>query len=62
MLVTRCDICKKDIKDHVHGINVGVRGSFSTFACCEKCGKPVKTFLQKHKLIEKERDRNQIKK
>jgi len=48
MRVTKCDLCKKNIKDQP--IIAGV-GFFPNAELCEKCGKPIKDFLKKHKFI-----------
>ena len=49
MWVTKCDLCKKKIKDKP--ITAGV-GFFSKAELCEKCGAPILRFLKRHKLTE----------
>jgi len=51
MNITKCDICKKVIKD---GEKLRVSpegGSFLGFEICSKCGEPVTRFLKSKKLI-----------
>lgn len=50
MLVTKCDFCKKIVKDNAMIAGVG----FHRVELCEKCGKPVLNFLKKNKIIEEE--------
>lgn len=45
MLVTKCDICKKEVKDRKQVVFAGIYLSQNSF--CEKCGKPVVKFLNK---------------
>ena len=55
MLVIKCDLCKKDIK----GKPITASFGFGTNThLCEKCGKPIKDFLKKHKFIETEKSPN----
>ena len=52
MNISKCDICKKVIKED------SVRAGFGFFQAkdfCLKCGKPVLDFLKKHKLIKIEK-------
>ncbi len=49
MMVTKCDLCKKIIKGEP--VIAGI-GFFPKVELCEKCGKPIKNFLKKHKFIE----------
>ena len=54
MNITKCDICKKNLKDE------SVRAGFSFFGAkdfCFKCGKPILDFLKKHKFISKDNKR-----
>lgn len=51
MLVFKCDLCKKEIKDRKKLIKVGI--NFPEFCLCSACGKPVLDFLKKNKLLEK---------
>jgi len=54
MLVTKCDICKKQIKGKEKAASASF-GSFymSSYVFCEKCGKPVRDFLTNNKLKNK---------
>jgi len=47
MQVTKCDICKKQIKDYTEEISVSPLGRMSGFVFCPECGKPVMKFLEK---------------
>ena len=47
MLITRCDICKKEIKNCEHIVLAGTGSSFATNSFCSDCGKPVLDFLKK---------------
>ena len=48
-MVTKCDLCKKNIKDDE---TITIRVGFSLRAeLCEKCGVPIIKFLKKHKFI-----------
>ncbi|OGN14889.1 MAG: hypothetical protein A3J47_02725 [Candidatus Yanofskybacteria bacterium RIFCSPHIGHO2_02_FULL_43_22] len=47
MFVTKCDICKKEIKGNV--VVAGADGMLSRQTFCQKCGKPVLSFLNKIK-------------
>lgn len=52
MLVLKCNLCKKDIKGKP------ITAGFDFLAridLCEKCGKPIKDFLKKHKFIKTEK-------
>ena len=48
MLVTKCDICKKEIKNREHIVLAGTGSSFATNSFCLNCGKPVSNFLKKN--------------
>lgn len=48
MFVTKCDLCKKEIKEQP--INVRFR-NYETAEFCEKCGLPILKFLKKHAFI-----------
>jgi hypothetical protein len=48
MYITKCDICKKTIKDSSEEVRAG--HSYGTYHLCEKCGQPIIDFLIKHKL------------
>jgi len=59
MLVTKCDICKKEIKNREHIVLAGTGSSFATNSFCLNCGKPVLSFL---KNINKDKNGKQIRK
>ncbi len=48
MRITKCDLCKKRIKNEP--ITAGI-GFFPKVELCEKCGSPILKFLKKHKFI-----------
>jgi hypothetical protein len=50
MLVTKCDFCKKNIKDNAIIAGVG----FYRIELCKKCGKPVFDFLKRNKIVKEE--------
>jgi len=52
MFVTKCDICKKEIKDRETSVSVGVGRILPNQALCGPCGKPVIAFLKRHGLID----------
>ena len=47
MIVTKCDICKKEIRGEA--VIADFNKHFSTQTFCLKCGKPVADFLNKLK-------------
>ena len=47
MLITRCDICKKEIKNRDNIVLAGTGSSFATNSFCLNCGRPVLNFLKK---------------
>ncbi|MBI1866518.1 MAG: hypothetical protein HYS02_01995 [Candidatus Staskawiczbacteria bacterium] len=51
MMITRCDLCKKEIKERP--ITAGF-GYWSKAELCKDCGSPIVKFLKKHKLIKDE--------
>jgi len=51
MNISKCDICKKRLKDKP--VRAGM-GYFTGNDFCLKCGKPILDFLKKHKLLDKE--------
>lgn len=53
MFITKCDICKKEIKDTKNKITAGAGNLLIGFSFCENCGQPVLRFLVKHGLAEK---------
>jgi hypothetical protein len=58
MQVTKCDICKKAIKDSSNNVHVAVGSSmFSNYhEICASCGKSVLKFLKSKKLVEDKKD------
>ncbi len=50
MLITKCDGCRKQIKNHDEKVVAG-RG-WPQFSFCERCGKPILAFLKKRKLLQ----------
>lgn len=57
MRILKYDLCKKNIKDEP--ITAGV-GFFSKAELCEKCGKPIKNFLEKHKFIKINKNKKHV--
>jgi hypothetical protein len=51
-MITKCDLCKKQIKNDKERITAG-KGYWPGSTLCLACGKPVIKFLEKNKLIEK---------
>lgn len=49
MRITKCDLCKKKIKDEP--IRAGI-GLFPKAELCEKCGAPILRFLRRHRFVE----------
>ena len=54
MRITKCDLCKKQIK--AEPITAGI-GFFPKAELCEKCGETIKKFLQKNKFLEPKKPR-----
>ncbi|OGZ70406.1 MAG: hypothetical protein A3F47_00850 [Candidatus Staskawiczbacteria bacterium RIFCSPHIGHO2_12_FULL_38_11] len=52
MFITKCDICKKEVKDHA--VKAGL-GYLASAELCQNCGLPVLKFLEKNKFIRKEK-------
>jgi hypothetical protein len=50
MLIRKCDICKKEIKNREKEVTAG-RGGWPQFSFCTSCGKPILAFLKKRKLL-----------
>jgi len=50
MLVKKCDSCKKEIKDRDESVVVGL--GWPQFSFCGRCGKPIRAFLKKRKLLQ----------
>jgi len=55
MRITKCDICKKQIKGKP--VTAGL-GFFLNVELCEKCGASILKFLKKHKFIKPKRAKN----
>jgi len=52
MFISKCDVCKKEIKKD----RIDVRfSSFGSAEFCDKCGLPILKFLKKNKLIKEEK-------
>jgi len=47
MLVTKCDICEKEIKDKAIFASMGTTFFSNHQSFCLKCGKPIMDFLNK---------------
>jgi len=54
MHLTKCDLCKKEIKNSSHKVIAGIGYQFTGKELCLQCGKPVVDFLLKKKLISKD--------
>lgn len=52
MNVTKCDICKKEIKEIKPTVRVNFR--YESYEFCKNCNVPFVKLLEKHKLIKKE--------
>jgi hypothetical protein len=50
MLVTKCDSCKKQIKNHDEKVVVGL--GWPQFSFCRGCGKPIIAFLKKRNFLQ----------
>jgi hypothetical protein len=55
MTITKCDICHKELPWDGY-ITASPRGTFHRFSFCDNCGKPILLFLEKHGLIEKQKE------
>ena len=53
MQITKCDICKKTIKDWKEKVLIEY-GFLERNTFCLKCGKPVIDFLGKNKLLKRD--------
>lgn len=54
MFVTKCDFCKKNIKDRP--ITVGF-AHWNGLELCEKCGAPILDFLKENGVLDEESKR-----
>lgn len=52
MFITKCDLCKKNIKKRPITVSFGF---YERVELCEKCGLPILKFLKKKKLIKPEK-------
>jgi hypothetical protein len=60
MTITKCDICKREIKKDQPEFSLGIirgRSFFIHRAICLSCGKPITAFVKKHRLNEDEPSR-----
>lgn len=57
MKITKCDICKKTIKDDSMNVHIAVSKSmfFNSVEICSDCGKPVLKLLKDKKLIKNDK-------
>ena len=59
MLVSKCELCAKEIKDKESIVHAGAGGHlFSVYEFCGDCGKPVRVFLEKVDKKLKARERS----
>jgi hypothetical protein len=49
MLIRKCDLCKKEIKNRREEIVAGIE--WPTYSFCSRCGKSIIAFLKKSKLL-----------
>lgn len=56
MRVTKCDLCKKEIKGE--SVTAGV-GFFPKAELCQKCGAPILNFLRRYKFIKAKENKKQ---
>jgi hypothetical protein len=59
MRITKCDLCKKEIKKEP--VTAGI-GFFPKAELCEKCGSSILKFLRKNKFIKEDEILKNIKK
>ena len=52
MIIRKCDLCEKEIKEESVDIKVGF---LSTAELCKSCSSPVLIFLKENKLMEEEK-------
>jgi len=50
MLITKCDLCKREIKDKKEMVTAGV--GWDLYSLCPRCGKPIVALLRKRKLLQ----------
>ncbi|GEM_PF-3591391 len=64
MTIHKCDLCGREILGRKDAVIAGVGQMFTgrVFELCISCGKPVRDFLTKNKLIEKEEKGGKAKK
>lgn len=51
-MVTKCDICKKEIKDSRYSVRAYF--NYGGYEFCANCNIPLIKFLKKHNIINKE--------
>lgn len=51
MNIPKCDICKKKIDKKKGRYYISESFAFGGYDICANCGKPLKEFLEKNKLI-----------
>lgn len=57
MRVTKCDLCKREIKDKVIHADVGYLNSAEL---CGECGLPILKFLKKNKFLKEEKNKSKL--
>ena len=56
MNVTKCDLCKKEIKEIKFAVRVNFM--YNGYEFCKNCNVPFVKILEKHKLVKKENKEN----
>ncbi len=54
MTITKCDVCKKQIRKHERTISATTTNPWGSVDLCETCGRQILDFLKKHNLAPKE--------
>lgn len=59
MKITKCDVCKKTIKDNSNNVHIGIGACsvFNSFEMCSTCGKPILKMLKSKKLIDEKNEK-----
>jgi len=55
MQITKCDICKKRIKEYTEKIHVNIGFFSGSFEICKSCGKPILKLLKSKKLLKEDK-------
>ena len=55
MQVTKCDICKKEIKSYKEEVKIIAPGTLEMFAFCLVCGVPIMRFLRSRNFLESDK-------